>query len=201
MPSLVAVMMAVPSRTPVTRPLPSTVATAGSELLQVTLRSSTFPPSSFGVALSWRVWPISTVPVPGATSTVATGIVTVTSVLLPSQVTRAATRGHRTAMRTRRLNGVRPGRIGGTLQQVCMGFEWMIQPSQLNVKLNFRPPPFAQRPPHFQKVASGLAGLVWFGDQVGEGRADEVVQCQGPRFQTTSILGRLVCRLGRLLGR
>src|SRR5437773_2120380 len=79
-PSLVAVIVAAPAATPVTSPLPSTFATAGSPLDQVMLRpDSGLPPASFGVAASCNVCPTATLPDGGLTVTDATGLlVTVT---------------------------------------------------------------------------------------------------------------------------
>ena len=55
-PSLVAVIVAAPAATAVTRPLPDTVATAGALLAQVTTRPVRgLPFASFGIALSWTV--------------------------------------------------------------------------------------------------------------------------------------------------
>ncbi len=57
-PSQVAVMVAVPAATPLTSPLPFTVAAAVLSLDQVTTRpKSAVPPASFGVAVSWVVLP------------------------------------------------------------------------------------------------------------------------------------------------
>jgi hypothetical protein len=57
-PSLVAVIVAVPARTPVTRPLGDTVATAGALDAQVIARSvSAVPAESWGVAASCTVCP------------------------------------------------------------------------------------------------------------------------------------------------
>src|SRR5438132_1134515 len=90
LPSLVAVIVAVPGVTPDTSPLLLTVATAVLELDHVTVRpESGFPPASLGVAVSCTVWPACTDAEGGVTSTVATGtFVTVTDEvpLLPSLV-------------------------------------------------------------------------------------------------------------------
>ncbi len=52
-PSLVAVIVALPAPTPVTSPLPLTLATAGALLAHVTTRpDSGLPLASFGVAVS-----------------------------------------------------------------------------------------------------------------------------------------------------
>src|SRR5438270_928305 len=74
LPSDVAVMVAEPAATPVTSPLPFTVATAVLLLDQVTTRpDSGLPLASFGVAVSCTVRPIDTVAVGGLTATEATG--------------------------------------------------------------------------------------------------------------------------------
>src|SRR5438552_2153678 len=90
LPSLVAVIVAVPGVTPETSPLLLTVATAVLELDHVTIRpESGFPPASLGVPVSCTVWPACTDAEGGVTSTVATGtFVTVTDEvpLLPSLV-------------------------------------------------------------------------------------------------------------------
>src|SRR5438445_10915799 len=63
-----------PTATPVTSPLPFTVATAGLLLPQVTTRpESGFPLASLGVAVNCRVKPATTLPEAGATVTDATG--------------------------------------------------------------------------------------------------------------------------------
>ena len=73
-PSLVAVMVAEPAATPITSPLPFTVATAVLLLPQVTTRpESGFPLASLGVAVNCRVKPAGTLPEAGATVTDATG--------------------------------------------------------------------------------------------------------------------------------
>jgi hypothetical protein len=57
-PSLVAVIVAVPARTPVTSPLGDTVATAGALEAQVMVRPvSAVPAESWGVAVSCTVCP------------------------------------------------------------------------------------------------------------------------------------------------
>ena len=72
--SLVAVTVVDPAATPVTRPLPFTVATAGVPLTHVTARPVRAPPAeSFGVALSCTVAPTSILAVLGLTVTDATG--------------------------------------------------------------------------------------------------------------------------------
>ena len=74
LPSLVAVIVAVPTACAVTSPLALTVATAWLLLAQVTTRpDSGVPFASFGVAVSWTVAPMSTLAVAGLTLTVATG--------------------------------------------------------------------------------------------------------------------------------
>src|SRR5213076_508578 len=73
--SLVAVMMTgwASARTPVTSPVPETVATAGLVLAHVTTRSvSTLPLASFTVATSRIVSPTIRLAVGGATTTDAT---------------------------------------------------------------------------------------------------------------------------------
>src|SRR5690606_16598685 len=85
---LAAVIVAVPVATPVTSPLAETVATAVSELDQLTARSfSTLPPASFTSAASWTVVPAGTLASAGDTVTEPTGTaLTVTlaeAVMLP----------------------------------------------------------------------------------------------------------------------
>src|SRR6266487_5381529 len=76
-PSLVAVIVAEPAATPVTRPLPSTVATPGAPLVHVTVRPpSAVPAESTGIATSCTVLSTVTVAVAGATTTAATGTTT-----------------------------------------------------------------------------------------------------------------------------
>src|SRR2546425_8919674 len=79
-PSLVAVIVADPTATPLTRPLPLTVATAVLLLAHVTVRPvSGAPLASLGVAVSCTLAPTGTLAVAGLTATVATGtFVTVT---------------------------------------------------------------------------------------------------------------------------
>ena len=88
--SQVAVMVALPAATPVTRPLPFTVACAVLSLDQVTTRPvSGVPPPSLGVAVSWTVLPTLTLAGAGVTVTEATGtpVTVITEVpVLPSQV-------------------------------------------------------------------------------------------------------------------
>ena len=74
-PSLVAVIVAAPGVTAVTRPLPFTVATEVLLLDQETVRpESAAPFASCGVAVSWTVSPVWTVAVAGVTPTDATGV-------------------------------------------------------------------------------------------------------------------------------
>src|SRR5438874_5600138 len=69
-PSLVAVIVAAPAVTPVTTPLPLTVATAVLLLAQLTGRPDNgLPLASFGVAVSCTVWPTGTDAVLGLTVT------------------------------------------------------------------------------------------------------------------------------------
>src|SRR2546422_10995296 len=76
-PSLVAVMVAEPTVTPVTRPLELTVATEVLLLDQLTVRPDNgFPFASFGVAVSWIALPACTLAEAGATLTEATGTCT-----------------------------------------------------------------------------------------------------------------------------
>src|SRR5690349_7189883 len=88
--SQVAVMVAPPAPTPVTSPLPFTVACAVLSLDQVTTRPvSGVPPPSLGVAVSWTVLPTSTLAGAGVTVTEATGTpdtVIAEVPLLPSHV-------------------------------------------------------------------------------------------------------------------
>src|SRR5438876_2753121 len=73
-PSLVAVIVADPAATPVTSPLPLTVAPAVLPLLHVTTRpDSVLPLASFGVAVSCTVWPTPPLAEAGLTVTDATG--------------------------------------------------------------------------------------------------------------------------------
>src|SRR3989475_11005736 len=73
-PPLAAVSVPVPAATPVTRPLPFTVATPGALLAQVTTRpASGVPLASFGVAVSCTVCPTCTLAVAGLTVTDTTG--------------------------------------------------------------------------------------------------------------------------------
>src|SRR2546427_5797416 len=69
-PSLVAVIVAEPATTPLTRPLELTVATDVLLLDQVTTRpASGVPLASFGVAVSCTVWPCGTLAGAGLTVT------------------------------------------------------------------------------------------------------------------------------------
>ena len=89
-PSVVAVMVAGPAATPVTRPELETVAIAVFELDHATERPVSVPPlASLRVTESWAVLEVSIVAAVGATLTVATGsvlTVTVADPLLPSLV-------------------------------------------------------------------------------------------------------------------
>src|SRR3989442_199936 len=86
-PSLVAVIVADPAAAPVTRPLLVTGATEPLLLDHVTVRPvSGFPFASFGVAVSWTVWPTCTVADAGLTVTVATGAGGVLDVIVKLQV-------------------------------------------------------------------------------------------------------------------
>src|SRR5689334_15498825 len=74
LPSHVAVIVAVPRASPVTRPVADTLASAGALEAQVTVRPlSGLPSESFGVAVSCSVAPTATRAVAGLTVTVATG--------------------------------------------------------------------------------------------------------------------------------
>src|SRR6266568_4718312 len=89
LPSLAAVMLAVPAASAVTSPLPFTVATPGASLDQVIVRpESGLPLASSGVAVSCWVPPTTIVAAVGLTVSDATGIVTVMAAvaLLPSLV-------------------------------------------------------------------------------------------------------------------
>src|SRR6266853_4354523 len=90
LPSLVAVMVAAPAATPVTRPLGFTRTSVVSPLAQVTVRPAKVPPAeSFGVAVGCTGWPTRMLAVAGETTTEATGTsVTVTAAVpvLPSLV-------------------------------------------------------------------------------------------------------------------
>src|SRR6266513_2797104 len=83
-PPLVAVIVAVPAETPVTRPLPFTLAAPPLLLVQVIVRPlSGLPAESSAVALSCSVLPTATRPVAGLTLTVATGTTTTVAAALP----------------------------------------------------------------------------------------------------------------------
>src|SRR5207249_4195137 len=70
----VAAMLAVPAVTPLTIPLPVTVATAVLFDAQATVRPvSVLPFASLRVAVSWTVWPVGTDAEAGVTVTEATG--------------------------------------------------------------------------------------------------------------------------------
>jgi len=73
-PSLVAVMVADPAATPVTSPLPSTVATAVLLLDQLMIRPVNGAPAALsGAAVSWEVFPAVMLALGGVTVTDATG--------------------------------------------------------------------------------------------------------------------------------
>src|SRR2546426_1355300 len=73
-PSPVAVIVAAPSATPATSPLPFTVATAELPLAHVTTRPPNgLPFASFGVAVSCSAWPTWRLAAAGPTATAATG--------------------------------------------------------------------------------------------------------------------------------
>jgi hypothetical protein len=83
-PSLVAVIVAEPAPTAVTRPLAETVATAAALLDQVTTRpGSTAPAASLAAAVSWVVDATRNVADGGVTSTLATGTTTTLIAELP----------------------------------------------------------------------------------------------------------------------
>src|SRR5207244_6860660 len=83
-PSLVAVMVAEPAATPLTSPLPLTVAADVLLLCQVTVRpTSGLPFASLGVAVSWTLLPAETVPDAGVTVTAATGACATVPALVP----------------------------------------------------------------------------------------------------------------------
>src|SRR3989475_13071090 len=87
LPSLVGVIVPGPGATPVTRPLPFTVATAASELDQVTVRPvRAFPLASWRVALNCAIWPTCTEATAGLPAPEATGTwITVTAAVSASQ--------------------------------------------------------------------------------------------------------------------
>src|SRR5438552_784544 len=73
-PSLVAVIVAEPAATPVTKPLAETAAAAALLVTQVTTRPLRVVPfASFGVAVNWVVAPTVTPAAVGLTVTEATG--------------------------------------------------------------------------------------------------------------------------------
>src|SRR2546425_2162596 len=83
-PSDVAVIVVEPAATPVTRPLPFTVAAAMLELVHVTVRPvSVLPLASFTVAVSCTVWPADTEADGGVTVTDATGTVATVIAAVP----------------------------------------------------------------------------------------------------------------------
>src|SRR5579885_19081 len=94
LPSLVAVIVAEPAATPVTSPVPLTVATPGAPLAQETVRpASGAPVESSGVAVSCTVCPTASVLAAGVTTTRATGtgltaIVAVSATLPALAITR-----------------------------------------------------------------------------------------------------------------
>src|SRR6266540_2004013 len=85
-PSLVAVIVAEPAVTPVTRPLALTVATALLPLAHVTWLDSGLPLVSMTVAPSWTVWPCGMVGDGGVTVTDPTGTVQTTLTLAVSDL-------------------------------------------------------------------------------------------------------------------
>src|SRR3989454_1051053 len=83
-PSLVAVIVADPAATPVTRPPDDTVATAGLPLVHVTARPARmFPAASLSVAVSCTVPPTYTFGTVGLMVTDATGTVDTVSAAVP----------------------------------------------------------------------------------------------------------------------
>ncbi len=81
-PSLVAVIVADPAATPLTRPLPFTLASPLLLLAQVTTRPlSGLPLASLGVAASCTVCPTGTLAEAGLTATDATGTATMVTAL------------------------------------------------------------------------------------------------------------------------
>src|SRR2546426_7240339 len=82
--SLVAVIVAEPTVTPVTTPLPFTVATPLLLLAQVTVRpANALPAASLGDAASCTVPPTSTPADAGVTTTDATGVLATTIAAVP----------------------------------------------------------------------------------------------------------------------
>src|SRR3989442_4986689 len=83
-PSLVAVIVAVPSRSPLTRPPADTVATAALLVAHITTRPVRgLPFASFGVAVSCTVCPAATLAGAGVTVTEATGATVTVTVAVP----------------------------------------------------------------------------------------------------------------------
>src|SRR2546425_5860360 len=83
-PSEVAVIVAAPAATPLTRPLALTVATEAFEVVHVTVRPvSVLPLASFTVAVSGTVWPTCTDAVAGLTVTDATRTVATVIAAVP----------------------------------------------------------------------------------------------------------------------
>src|SRR5882762_909135 len=83
LPSLVAVTVADPAATAVTRPLALTAATAGALLAQVTMRPLRGAPlESWGAAASCKVAPSRRLATVGVTTTAATGVGTTVTVLV-----------------------------------------------------------------------------------------------------------------------
>src|SRR2546425_1256206 len=86
LPSLVAVIVAGPAATPVTSPLPFTVANAVASLDQDTARPGRgVPLASLGVAVSWTVLPASTLAAAGVTVTEATGTTRTATLVLAEE--------------------------------------------------------------------------------------------------------------------
>src|SRR5207245_1360139 len=113
LPSLVAVIVAEPGVTAVTRPLPFTVATDVLLLDQETARpESAAPFAACGVAVSWTVSPAWTVAVAGVTSTDATAAGGPIGVVARSHAPTAAATV--SAASARSLSGCRCGKAIGT---------------------------------------------------------------------------------------
>src|SRR5947199_8490426 len=90
-PSDVAVIVAAPPATPLTSPLPLTVATPGLLLAQVTVRPlSGFPFACLGVTVSCTVWPARNDADAGLTVTDATGTLLTVRAAVPLCRSRAA---------------------------------------------------------------------------------------------------------------
>src|SRR5438552_18755538 len=88
--SLVAVIVAAPAATPVTRPFPFTVPAIGSPLVHVMLRpESGLPAESFGVAVNCTVPPTRMLALAGLTVTDATGTRLTAPVAVPAIAWRA----------------------------------------------------------------------------------------------------------------